>query len=119
MNKKEITIAGITYPIDFTMEAIMIFEEVSEKSFFDTKFNKTTDRIALIYAAVMNADKESDITIQKITGDMSFNTMTDIIAAFKTIMVLVNDFFRLPKVTEEEEEEEKTEEKDNGEKPKN
>lgn len=102
MNKKEITIGGKTYPIDFTMQAIMLFEEVTDKSFFDTNFNKTTDRMALIYAAVMNADKKADITVEKITGNMDLQAVKDIIAAFGTVMNLANDFFKLPKVTEEE-----------------
>ena len=102
MSKKEITIAGTTYPIDFTMQAIITFEEIADKSFFDTNFNKTTDRMALIYAAVMNADKKADITIEKIAGNMDLQAIQDIIAAFGTVMNLANDFFKLPKVTEEE-----------------
>ena len=117
MSKKEITIAGTTYPIDFTMQAIMTFEEIADKSFFDCNFNKTTDRMALIYAAVMNADKKADITIEKIAGSMDLQAIQDIIAAFGTVMNLANDFFKLPKVTEEED---KTNEpKEGDEKPKN
>ena len=103
MTQKEITLQGKTYPIDFTMQAIMTFEEVANKSFFDCNFNKTTDRIALIYAAVMNADKKADITIEKITGDMDLKAVREIIAAFGIVMNLANDFFELPKVTQEEE----------------
>ena len=117
MTQKEITIAGTTYPIDFTMQAIMTFEEIADKSFFDCNFNKTTDRMALIYAAVMNADKKSDITIEKITGNMDLQAIQDIIAAFGTVMNLANDFFKLPKVTQEEEKVDEPKEGD--EKPKN
>ena len=117
MTQKEITIQGKTYPIDFTMQAIMTFEEIADKSFFDCNFNKTTDRMALIYAAVMNADKKSDITIEKITGNMDLQAIQDIIAAFGTVMNLANDFFKLPKVTQEEEKVD--EPKEGEEKPKN
>ena len=117
MTQKEITLQGKTYPIDFTMQAIMTFEEIADKSFFDCNFNKTTDRMALIYAAVMNADKKSDITIEKIAGNMDLQAIKDIIAAFGTVMNLANDFFKLPKVSQEED---KTDEpKDDDEKPKN
>ena len=117
MNKKEITIAGKTYPIDFTMQAIMTFEEIADKSFFDCNFNKTTDRMAMIYAAVMNADKKADITIEKIAGSMDLKAIKDIIAAFGIVMNLSNEFFELPKVTQEED---KTDEpKDDDEKQKN
>ena len=117
MNKKEITIAGTTYPIDFTMQAIMTFEEIADKSFFDTNFQKTTDRMALIYAAVMNADKKADITIEKIAGSMDLQAIQDIIAAFGTVMNLANEFFKLPKVTEDEDK--ANEPKEGDEKPKN
>ena len=117
MTQKEITLQGKTYPIDFTMQAIMTFEEIADKSFFDCNFNKTTDRMALIYAAVMNADKKSDITIEKIAGNMDLQAIKDIIAAFGTVMNLANDLFKLPKVSQEED---KTDEpKDDDEKPKN
>lgn len=117
MTQKEITIQGKTYPIDFTMQAIMTFEEIADKSFFDCNFNKTTDRMALIYAAVMNADKKSDITIEKISGSMDLKAIKDIIAAFGIVMNLANEFFELPNVTKEED---KTDEpKDDDEKQKN
>lgn len=116
MTQKEITIQGKTYPIDFTMQAIMTFEEVTDKSFFDCNFTKTTDRIALIYASVLNADKKADITIEKIAGKLDLNAIKDIITAFSTVMMLANDFFELPKVTEEED---KADEPKEDEKPKN
>lgn len=117
MTQKEITLQGKTYPIDFTMQAIMTFEEIADKSFFDCNFSKTTDRMALIYAAVMNADKKADITIEKIAGSMDLKAIKDIIAAFGIVMNLVNEFFELPKVTQEED---KADEPNEGEeKPKN
>ena len=116
MNKKEIRLQGKTYPIDFTMQAIMTFEEIADKSFFDCNFSKTTDRMALIYAAVMNANKKADITIEKIAGDMGLQAVRDIIAAFGTVMSLANEFFELPKVTQEED---KTDEPKDDEKQKN
>ena len=116
MTQKEITLQGRTYPIDFTMQAIMTFEEIADKSFFDTNFNKTTDRMAMIYAAVMNADKKADITIEKIAASMDLKAIKDIIAAFGIVMNLANEFFELPKVTQEED---KADEPKEGEKPKN
>ena len=116
MNKKEIILQGKTYPIDFTMQAIMTFEEIADKSFFDCNFSKTTDRMALIYAAVMNANKKADITIEKIAGSMDLKAIKDIIAAFGIVMNLANEFFELPKVTQEED---KTDEPKDDEKQKN
>ena len=117
MTQKEIKLQGKTYPIDFTMQAIMTFEEIADKSFFDCNFSKTTDRMALIYAAVMNADKKADITIEKIAGSMDLKAIKDIIAAFGIVMNLANEFFELPKVTQEEDKTDET--KDDDEKQKN
>ena len=122
MSKKEITLQGRTYPIDFTMKTIMKFEEIVDKSFFGTPekpedFHKTTDRMALIYAAVETADEKHDLTIEKMTGSMDFHAVKDIITAFGTVMNLANDFFELPKVTQEEDKAD--EPKEGEEKPKN
>ena len=113
---KEITLQGKTYPIDFTMQAIMTFEEIADKSFFDCNFNKTTDRMALIYAAVATANEKHDLTIEKMTGSMDFHAVKDIIAAFGIVMNLANEFFELPQVTQDED---KADEPKEGEKPKN
>ena len=107
MTQKEITLQGKTYPIDFTMKTIMKFEEIVDKSFFGTPekpedFHKTTDRMALIYAAVETADEKHDLTIEKMAGDMGLQAVKDIIAAFGIVMNLANEFFELPKVTQEE-----------------
>ena len=117
MITKEITIAGKTYPIDFTMKTIMKFEEIVDKSFFDCNFSKTSDRMALIYAAVETANEKHDLTIEKMTGSMDFHAVKDIIAAFGIVMNLANEFFELPKVTQDEDKAD--EPKDDDEKPKN
>ena len=122
MTQKEITLQGKTYPIDFTMKTIMKFEEIVDKSFFGTPekpedFHKTTDRMALIYAAVETADEKHDLTIEKMAGDMGLQAVKDIIAAFGIVMNLANEFFELPKVTQEEDKADEPKEGD--EKPKN
>ena len=117
MITKEITIAGKTYPIDFTMKTIMKFEEIVDKSFFDCNFSKASDRMALIYAAVETANEKHDLTIEKMTGSMDFHAVKDIIAAFGIVMNLANEFFELPKVTQDEDKAD--EPKDDDEKPKN
>ena len=122
MTQKEITIQGKTYPIDFTMKTIMKFEEIADKSFFGTPekpedFHKTTDRMALIYAAVETADEKHDLTIEKMTGSMDFHAVKDIIAAFGIVMNLANEFFEFPQVMQEEDKAD--EPKEGEEKPKN
>ena len=43
MTTKEITIAGVQYPVQFDLDTIMLFEEIVEHSFFADEF-KTLNR---------------------------------------------------------------------------
>ena len=115
MNKKTITINDKDYPVEFTLKTITLFEEIVEKSFFETNFSKTTDRIALIYAAVEAASPKHDLTVDTIMGDYSVENLKAISAAFSIISDLATDFFDEPKVTEDKEIDKIQE----GEKPKN
>lgn len=115
MNKKSITINGKDYPVEFTLKTITLFEEIVEKSFFDTSFEKTTDRIALIYAAVSTVNQKHDLTVENILGDYSVESLKAISAAFSVISDLATEFFKEPQVTEDKENDKPQE----GEKPKN
>lgn len=122
MTKKEITIKGKQYPVVFNMKAMMNFEEIANKPFLTTSFDKMIDRIALIAAAVYAADKDSDLTVEGIMGDESLEAVKDIIAAFTTVMTLTGEFFKVPAVEKELEPKRTTDNDKEGEgddKPKN
>lgn len=101
MTKKEITIQGKTYPVVFNMKAMMNFEEIANKSFLGVTFDKLTDRIALIAAAVYAADPDTKLTVEDIMGDQSWEAVKDIIAAFTVVMTLTGEFFPIPAIEQE------------------
>lgn len=120
--KKEITIDGMQYPVEFTFQALLNFEQITKKSFFETDFKMITDRIALIAAAVYAADEKTKLTVEDIMGTRDLKAIQDITAAFVIVMDLMNEYFEIPKVVQEAEEREAADagENENGDdKPKN
>ena len=112
--KKEITIGGVQYPVEFTFQALLNFEEIAEKSFFETDFKKLKDRIALIAAAVYAADEKTKLTVDTIMAGKDLKAIQDITAAFVVVTELMNKYFELPKVVQEAEERENANENENG-----
>jgi hypothetical protein len=121
MKQKEITIGGVQYPVEVNFQAVLNFEEIAEKSFFDTDFKKLKDRIALIAAAVFAANEKTKITVDDITGNKDLKAIQEIAEAFVVVMNLTTEFFELPKVVQDAEnrEAEVAGKVAEGEKPKN
>lgn len=120
--KKEITIGGVQYPVEFTFQALLNFEQITKKSFFETDFKMITDRIALIAAAVYAADEKTKLTVDTIMAGKDLKAIQDITAAFVIVMDLCNEYFEIPKVVQDAEEREAADagENENGDdKPKN
>lgn len=118
--KKEITIAGVQYPVTFEFQTLLNFESITNSSFFDTNFTKTVDRMALIMAAVLSADENTSLTIEGMVGQKDWDAVKDIIAAYSIVMDLASAFFKVPEVVKQAEEQEAEEQKDDtGEQPKN
>ena len=104
MNEKnEITINGKQYPVAFNMKTIINFEEIANKSYFDSNFGKTTDRIALIVAAVLSADEKSPIKIEDVVGNNDLAAIKQISEAFLIILNMSTEFFGIPTVIEQPE----------------
>ena len=118
MTNKEISIAGKQYPVAFDMQTMMNFEEIANKSFFESKFNTINDRVALIAAAVFTADKDSDITIEAIIGNKDWEAVKQIIAAFAVVSEVMQPFFPVPEI-EKKNEPEQQEQTEGDDKPKN
>ena len=104
--KKEITIGGVQYPVEFTFQALLNFEQITKKSFFETDFKMITNRIALIAAAVYAADEKTKLTVDTIMAGKDLKAIQDITAAFVIVMDLCNEYFEIPKVVQEAEERE-------------
>lgn len=118
--KKEITIAGVQYPVTFDFQTLLNFEQITNSSFFDTTFNKTVDRMALIMAAVLTADEDTKLTVELLKGKGDWDAVKDIIAAYGVVMDLASAFFHVPEVVKQAEEREAEGQKDDkGEQPKN
>lgn len=98
-----ITIKGVQYPVVFNAKTIMNFEEIADKSFFNNSFSKTTDRIALLMAAVKACDEKSDLKIESLLGITTLEELTEVIKAYTVVAELGADFMKIPKVTAEAE----------------
>jgi hypothetical protein len=80
----------------------------------------TTERMALIMAAVLSADENTSLTIEGMVGQKDWEAVKEIITAYGIIMNLANDFFHIPEVVKQSEEDESEGQKDDaGEQPKN
>ena len=117
MQKKNITINGKEYPIVFTMDTLMNFETIVGKSFFETDFKTLKDRMALVCAAVITANENTDLTIDALKGNNDLKAVQQIIAAYNIVAALMGEFFEVPDVVKAEEAAEHTD--DDGEKAKN
>lgn len=100
MKQKEITIHGKQYPVAFDLQTLLNYEENSGHSFFNIDFEHISlnDRINIIHAAVKSADMNTDLTIEDIKGEKSFDDMSAILAASNTVVILSTDFFPVPEI---------------------
>lgn len=98
MKQKEITINGKQYPVVFTMDTLMCFEDIVKRSYFDSELRTIKDRIAIVYAAAVSADENTTLTVEEMKGQGDLDAVNQIIMAFNTVMELANEFFRVPKV---------------------
>lgn len=104
--KKEITIDGVQYPVEFTFQTLLNFEQITKKSFFETDFKMITDRIALIAAAVYAADEKTKLTVDTIMAGKDLKAIQDITAASAIVTDLCNEYFEIPKVVQDAEDRE-------------
>lgn len=112
-----VTINGKNYPAIFTLKTLSNFEEITNQGFFDSKFNKITERIAIVMSAVLAADKNTDLKIEDLIGDESWDAYLQINKAYSEVMALSAEFFPIPEV--EKDKETKPTEETEGEKKKN
>lgn len=101
--KREITINGKQYPVEFNMTTVLTYEEIVDQSFFGEKFVKFKNQAALVLSAVFAADEKTDIELEELLQAESLN---DVQVAFVEVMEMAAQFFKVPKVAEKEEAEE-------------
>ena len=118
MTQKEITINGKQYPVVFDLQTMMNFEEITNgTSFFGAPLDTMKNRVAIIAAAAISADDNTDLTVEAILGDKDYKAMQQIIEAYNIVTVAMGEFFKVPDVVKAEEAAEHTDE--SGEKAKN
>ena len=104
--QKVITLNGNPVTVSFTLTTLLTYEELTDSNFFGEQFEKLKERIALIYAAIYTADRETTITVDHILSTDNWQEISD---AFTTVMQMAGDFFKLPKVIEDAEKREAVE----------
>ena len=104
--QKEITLNGKSVAVDFMLTTLLTYEEITDSNFFGEQFDRLKERIALIYAAIYTADRETTITVDDILSTDNWQEIAD---AFTTVMQMAGDFFKLPKVIADAEEREAVE----------
>ena len=108
INKKE-------YPITVNMGTLLTFEQVTNKSILSDDSNILTsmeDRMVLIFAAVLSADKKTKLTLDEMMESTDWQEFN---AASVTVLNELAKFLHVPEI--EAEKEKKTETDDA--KPKN
>ena len=103
MNKKEITIQDKQYPVCFDIQTIINFEDVTSHQFFGAQLNTLKQRIALIFAAVLSADKDTTLEVDTIMGAKDFAAIKQITEAFTVVTQLMTEFFDTPAVEKQNE----------------
>ena len=119
MKQTFININGVNYPVVFDLLALSNFEEITDKGFFEANLNKINNRMAIVMAAVLSANKNTALTVEEMRGKESFDDYKQIIEAYNVVMVLANDFFKIPEVEKGKDPKQKEQEREQEENAKN
>ena len=117
MIQKEITVNGVQYPVIFTLATLSNFEEIARTPFFKADFDILKNRIAIICAAAIAADKKTKLSVEELRGKETWEDYVQIAAAYSIVMECAKEFFPVPEIEEDNQEAQQPEEGD--EKPKN
>jgi hypothetical protein len=118
MKQKEITVNGKNYPVIFTLATLSNFEEITGKPFFKADLDMIKNRIAIICAAAIAADENTELTVEELRGNEDLEAYKQIGTVYNTIVEMAAEFFKIP-LTDKKEAEQPAKEDEGGEKPKN
>jgi len=93
--KTTITVGGREVPVTFTLGTLLSYEEIAGKPFIGETFDRFRERVALVLAAIVSADPETEVTFENIIATDNF---ADISAGFETVSRMATAFFEMPKV---------------------
>ena len=110
----EIIINKKKYPVVVNMGTFISYEQITGKSILgdENGLKMAGERMVLIFAAVMSADKDTTLTLEELMKNADWKEFND---ASVTVLNLLAKFFNIPDI--EAEKEKKTETDDA--KPKN
>lgn len=103
---KEIKIQGKKYPVVANMQTILNYEEISGNNFFTENFDTLKKRMAIILAAALAADSETELTVEKLKGEGKLEDVLALIAAYTTVMDAIEVFFKIPEIEKKKQEQE-------------
>ena len=94
MKQNIVTFNGVNYPVVFDLQALTNFEDITKQGFFEANLNMTNNRMAIVIASVLSADKDTKLTIEEMRGKGSFDDYKQIVEAYNVVITLANDFFK-------------------------
>lgn len=100
--KTHITINGRELPVQFCAATMINFEQITGKPFGGEKFETQLSRIALVMAANMTADNDTQLTIDELLYHTSWQELR---SAFDTVLKMLADWFTVPDIIKKVEEE--------------
>jgi len=103
MTKQEIKIGTRTLPVAFDMTTLLTYEEITDRPFFGEGFERNKERLALIFAAVYAADRNTTFTIDDL---MQCDNWQQVSHAFELVTEMAKEFFIVPKVVADAEKQE-------------
>jgi hypothetical protein len=118
MKQKEITVNGVQYPVIFTLATLSNFEEITGEAFFKADLDIIKNRIAIICAAAIAADKNTKLTVEELRGNEDLEAYKQIAEVYNIVFKMAAEFFHVP-LTEEKKDEQPADESEGGEKTKN
>lgn len=110
-----ITINKKKYPVVVNMGTLISYEQITGKSILgdENGLKMAGDRMVLIFAAVLSADKDTTLTLDDLMKNADWKEFND---ASVTVLNLLAKFFNIPDI---EAEKEKKDDTSDGKKPKN
>lgn len=106
MNVK-ITINKKKYPVVVNMGTLISYEQITGKSILgdENGLKMAGERMVLIFAAVMSADKDTTLTLDDLMKNADWQEFND---ASVTVLNLLAKFFNIPDIEAEAEKKTKT-----------
>ena len=99
---KEITINKKKYPVVVNMGTLISYEQITGKSILgdENGLKMAGERMVLIFAAVMSADKDTTLTLEDLMKNAEWKEFND---ASVTVLNLLAKFFNIPDIEAEKE----------------